>query len=125
MTQSVGDRGSHTPGPWEAVRDESHFDTLSTVVAGAVTRFPGRQMMVQVGGSCGVAEQEANARLIAAAPTIFEALEPFGEIDGEGDEDFPDDTKVTVKFGRTTDYTLTLGDFRRARSAIQSATGEG
>lgn len=57
------------------------------------------------------------------APELLAALEPFGEIDGEGDEDFPDDTKVTVKFGRSTNYTLTLGDFRRARAAVAKAEG--
>lgn len=43
------------------------------------------------------------------------ALEPFADVSGEGDEDFPDDTKVVVKFGRTTHYALTLADFRRAQ----------
>jgi hypothetical protein len=41
------------------------------------------------------------------------ALEPFADVIGEGDEDYLDDAKVTVQFGRTTHYALTLGDFRR------------
>lgn len=53
------------------------------------------------------------------------ALEPFSEVDGEGSEDFTDDT-VVVKFGRTTHYALKLGDFRRARAALSdSKTPEG
>lgn len=64
---------------------------------------------------------EENARLIAAAPELHDALEPFAGVDGEGSADFPDDTKVVVTFGRTTNYTLTLGDFRRARAAIVKA----
>lgn len=43
-------------------------------------------------------------------------LEPFADVDGEGDEDFPDDTPVHTKFGRTDDFTLVLGDFRKARA---------
>jgi hypothetical protein len=49
---------------------------------------------------------------------VVEALEPFADVDGEGDEDFDDDTKVEVRFGRTTHYALRLGDFRRARAAL-------
>jgi len=45
-------------------------------------------------------------------------LEPFSDIDGEGDEDFPDGTAVVLKFGRTTFYALELGDFRRARALL-------
>jgi len=52
------------------------------------------------------------------------ALEPFEEVSGEGDEDYPDDTKVTVQFGRTTYHALTLGDFRRARTALSSKENE-
>ena len=66
---------------------------------------------------------EADERLRDAAPDLLAALEPFGDIDGEGDEDFPDDTKVTIQFGRTTHYALILGDFRRARAAIAKAEG--
>lgn len=60
---------------------------------------------------------EAKAVLIAQAA---QALEPFEEVDGEGAHDFPDDTKATVKFGPTTYYALTLGDFRRARAVRES-----
>lgn len=44
------------------------------------------------------------------------ALEPFADALGEDDE-FPDDTPVTVKWGRTTYHALTLGDLRRVRDA--------
>lgn len=54
----------------------------------------------------------------AIATRLREALEPFGDIDGEGDEDYPDDTKVEIKFGRSTVYTVVLGDFRRGRAAL-------
>lgn len=50
--------------------------------------------------------------------TLETGLEPFADVDGEGDEDFPDDTPVVIQFGRTTHHALTLGDFRRARAAL-------
>lgn len=59
-----------------------------------------------------------NARLRAENEKLREALKPFSDISGEGDEDFPDDTKVVVTFGRSTVYTLKLGDLRRARNAL-------
>lgn len=66
---------AHTFGPWVAECDPSHFDTLSTVVAGAKRKSKGieRQMIVQVGGWANWREQEANTRLIASAPELLEA----------------------------------------------------
>lgn len=52
--------------------------------------------------------------LKAERDSLLAALERFGEISGEGDEDFPDGTPVTVRFGRSTNYSLNLGDLRRA-----------
>lgn len=52
---------------------------------------------------------------------VVEALGPFEDLDCEGAEDHPDDTKVTTQYGRVTDYSLRLGDFRRARSVRQWA----
>ena len=46
-------------------------------------------------------------------------VEPFADVDGEGAEDFPDDTPVTIQFGRTTHYAIKLADFRRARAAYR------
>ena len=60
----------HTPGTWRTERDRCHFDTLSTVMAGDRGR-----LIVQIGGKSTVAEQEANARLIAAAPDLLAACE--------------------------------------------------
>ena len=65
----------HTPGPWTVEIDRWHYDTASTVVAGAERQtFPFRELLVQVGGT-DVGRQEANARLIAAAPELLEAIE--------------------------------------------------
>ena len=62
------------------------------------------------------------SRLERAVPDMYAALMPFADIDGEDDEHFTDDAKVITSFGRSTNYTLTLGDFRRARMAFARAT---
>ena len=72
---------NHTPAPWTAERDPCHFDTLSTVTAGRNGR-----MVVQVGGvlASGFVEQEANTRLIAAAPDLLAALKLWAVFDKTG-----------------------------------------
>ena len=59
---------THTPGPWEACDpgDYSDFDGQSVVILG-----DDRRMAVVQGDSD---EAVANARLIAAAPAMLEAL---------------------------------------------------
>src|SRR3546814_17259688 len=68
----------HTPGPWKAVTDPFRFNTLSTVVGGGHAekglQSAMRAMIVEVGGYAHWQEQEANARLIAAAPDMLAAL---------------------------------------------------
>lgn len=52
---------------------------------------------------------------------LREALKPFGDIDGEGADDFPDDTPVRLMFGRSTVYRpVTLGHLRAARQALNT-----
>lgn len=55
----------------------------------------------------------------ACIEDLAAALKLFCDIDGEGAEDFGDDTKVIVKFGRTTNYALKLGYLRRARATLE------
>lgn len=76
-----------------------------------------RQLALAYGGI----SEACAANLCDAIDQLQEALEPFADIDGEGDEDFSDDTPVTVCFGRTTHYSLKLGDFRRARRIYESS----
>lgn len=69
----------HTPGPWHVKSDPFHFDTLSSIVGGEKRgdgkRFPSHELNAEVGGFADFEIQEANARLIAAAPDLLEALE--------------------------------------------------
>ena len=59
---------AHTPGPWRVHCDPCHYDTASDVSSDC------GQLFASVGGKAGWQEQEANARLIAAAPDLLEAL---------------------------------------------------
>ncbi len=45
-------------------------------------------------------------------------LEPFADISGEGDEDFPGETPVLIKFGRTQFYSISLSHLRAACAAL-------
>lgn len=63
------EQSKHTPGPWRVYCDPCHYDTASDVKSDC------GQFFASVGGKSGWQEQEANARLIAAAPDLLEALE--------------------------------------------------
>jgi hypothetical protein len=82
---------NHTPGPWELQRDELHYGTLSSIVGGESRKCHiDRALMVEVGGFACLTEQEANARLIAAAPDLLDALDVLKEILLQWHEDLPD-----------------------------------
>jgi hypothetical protein len=56
---------------------------------------------------------------------VHAALVVFEEAYGEHDDDLLDDTPVVVQVGgRTTLYSLTVADFRRARAALAKARGQ-
>lgn len=66
-----------TQGPWDVISDPLHFDSMTTVVGKGYdpAKHPVMRMIVQVGGHAEVAELEADARLIAAAPSLYAELE--------------------------------------------------
>lgn len=76
--------------------------------------------------SCGGMNREANAHLIAAAPDLYEASEPFENIAEEEDTaGLREETPVTVIIGeRVHDFTLKLGDLRAIQKALAKARGE-
>jgi hypothetical protein len=45
-------------------------------------------------------------------------LEPFDDALGEDDTGLAAETKIILRYGPVTDYSLTLGDFRHARAAL-------
>ena len=92
----------HTPGPWKAARNSAFWEVVKP--------WPGQTLeeandySPSVAHAWGTTEQEAeeNARLIAAAPDLLEALQ-----------------HLMVAHGEQLDYA-----FQQARAAIAKATGE-
>ena len=64
---------AHTPGPW--VTDDVYKDDIARYVMSDLVPFPHTIARLELGQDR--AEQEANARLIAAAPELLEALERY------------------------------------------------
>ena len=66
----------HTPGPWALRRDPGHFDSLTEITGGICGNTkPFRfTLEVSIGGDTDIHTLEANARLIAAAPDLLDAL---------------------------------------------------
>ena len=98
----MSDKTKHTPGPWRTKREG-----FSTVYVEA--RIDGG--LIQEVAACGPTEagrdqQEANARLIAAAPELLEALRGIMKLD----EDLCSEGSIEA--------------LDKARAAIAKATGE-
>lgn len=104
--------GNWTPGPW--VAGAGHDDPTSV--------SHGRRHVASSGGfqdgKPGTrAENVANAHLIAAAPDMAEALEPFVATGWDIDApEWRDHDTVSV--------ILTIGELRAARAALAKARGE-
>lgn len=99
----------HTPGSWESLVDEYRKQFR---IADAETAQQ----------TIGWAYKPADARLIAAAPELLEALRPFAELDLRPDGfDQRDDSQPIYARDNSV---ITVGDVRRARAAIAKATGE-
>ena len=81
---------SHTPGPW-AVDTRFHDSRSRGFIRAGLDPLPGAHVPVAVARACymnrPLAEVEANARLIAAAPDLLAALRWLVEecTDGAGD----------------------------------------
>lgn len=72
-------------------------------------------------------QMEANARLIAAAPSLYEALKPFAEhavamLEVLGDASGPDERIVHGMMHRSAN--ITVGDLRKARAALSQAQAQ-
>lgn len=86
----------HTPGPWEIERG------YSTII-----KSIGPCVADEYAGSAWLEVSEANARLIAAAPELLDALKELLDREWQDDEG---------------DYTLEMAR-RKARAAIAKAIG--
>jgi hypothetical protein len=89
-------RTSHTPGPWTAsLADAGGFSHINAPTWGALAKVP---VMLEQEPPKPLArlvkseEGEANARVIAAAPELLEALQHFFTWHAENFEDFDDET---------------------------------
>ena len=71
---------AHTPGPWKASR--RYADTIVIEGDGGYRHIVGvgADEITESGGEEMSAEQEANARLIAAAPELLAALERLTDV---------------------------------------------
>lgn len=107
MTQFKG-----TPGPWKCLREEvnKHYIRISSTKLGE--RFAVANVLIPLYDDVHereAKETRANAKLIAAAPELLEALQ-LAE-------------KAMVE-GRNVTYPEWYGVINKARAAINKATGE-
>ena len=79
----------HTPGPWRYVRESGSPTTGPHMIKGAI---PGYLAEVR---DCGSGDVAANARLIAAAPELLDALRLV--VDTAEDGGWPGATIVVAK----------------------------
>lgn len=121
---------SWTPGPWE-YGIATNYNGFYIAPKGTLLTLAALERPV---GGCTLTiecfnfpgETEANARLIAASPDLYEALknltaqcvEDFGDGRGGDLPDWPDEE--TVCDSKTA---LTFGDIRRAQAALAKAEG--
>jgi len=72
---------SHTPGPWWIERDERIATTWERQAPTSAARIFGHSPPFALGEIVGLATTEENARLIAAAPEMLEALKKLASLD--------------------------------------------
>jgi hypothetical protein len=97
----------HTPGPWNRIKGDRNVYSA----AGTVCKTP-----AILGGGYAATNWEANARLIAAAPNLLEALEyamPYLEA-----------CVPNPRNGQNADGSIDVNCVDRARAAIARAKGD-
>lgn len=126
MSKDHGLAGGHTPRPWTTDRvawddDGPGADAIAVSGAkwGSFAKVVVRLFAEDYDHPTGV----ANARLIASAPDLLEALRPFSEVlaDVGGDEDDEDLYRTMTKAYRLAPA-ITVGHLRAAQAAILKAT---
>ena len=114
----------HTPEPWFVPDQTWARETRIEVEDGIACPGSGGAMsytttVCTLGWNSTTPEWEANARLIAAAPDLLEALAPFADQARHHAADAPE-----WRDSDTVSAVISIGDLRRARAAIARATGE-
>lgn len=122
------DHGKHTPGPWVADADDDNDIgefTIRTVDGDYIADIRNpycdyhTQVVYALSDDCRL---EADARLIAAAPELLEALRAIDDFWTERIPDGPDHTKDAIGRPRKmSDPTVAV--WRTIRSAIAKAEG--
>jgi len=139
-----GGGGGYTPGPWTWDAGPADFDGGGSLRYCDVSANDGDLIIASINDFFNKAEGHANARLIAAAPSMVEALkearealEPFMLLAHSYDDDaVPVPLGDSVPFfhretRKTGEVIIAYGDLRRARTALAkidsalSITGEG
>ena len=72
----------HTPGPWVHYSASKHYPPGSSLNYGSIIWATGVGEVAQTPGLSDVEKDNANARLIAAAPELLEALKALMEYAG-------------------------------------------
>ncbi len=115
-----------TPGPWALIeRGDERY-----IVSETESDWDGDRKMIcdlfRGGYSYDDAPHasRANAKLIAASPTLLEALEPFSGWDFTGTAWEHAAGHEAVLFDHKTGRAITLDDFRAVTAAITLATGK-
>lgn len=120
----------HTPGPWMAAAGPSSI--VGWPVVGQMGRsicnlsWLGKKPDYASDEVFAVyrAEVEANGKLIAAAPDMLDALDPFAVIASIIRPDLPDGTEIELRLNDQRIYVLDLGSLRAARKAyVQARVG--
>lgn len=121
----------HTPGLWTAQENEDDEIEITTATRDGMIPI----CRVETGFIGKIEdEQQANARLIAAAPDLAEAaafakaaLEALAGYEADYGEALPDDYEIgRIEDSRSSaSFRLRVGHIRKLAAAIAKATGEG
>lgn len=106
----------HSPGTWEHLNGDLIGTTVRerTAIVADCCAYSGPN-----GSQIGPDQRKANARLIAAAPEMLAALEPFAALEFPPNEPLSEGLVNLIARGK-----LSFEDFRRAAAAVAKARGE-
>lgn len=112
----------HTPGPWFAVNDGTDDEPMMSVKAARIAgREPRHVVAICATGDSPQPMENANARLIAAAPDLLESLEWYiGMSKRMGNASIAGDSQAILTLMK--EFAVDYGG--RGRAAVAKAKGE-